>query len=162
MHLRAACFFLALALLACCPLASAAPNIIFIMADDLGYGDLGCYGQKVIQTPHLDRMAKEGTRFTDFYAGSTVCAPSRCVLMTGYHTGRCFIRGNGKDNLRPADVTVAEVLKAAGYKTCLAGKWGPRSRGLDRPPHAAGLRPLLRLPRSAPCPQLLPDVSHQE
>ena len=86
------------------------PNIVYIMADDLGYGDLGCYGQKLIQTPHIDRLAKHGMRITDFYAGSTVCAPSRCVLMTGLHTGHCYIRGNGKDNLRPQDVTVAEVL----------------------------------------------------
>lgn len=100
------------------------PNIIFIMADDLGYGDLGCYGQKKIGTPNIDRLAKEGIRFTDFYAGSTVCAPSRCVLMTGYHTGHCYIRGNGKDNLRPADVTVAEVLSDAGYTTGMFGKWG--------------------------------------
>ena len=76
------------------------PNIVYIMADDLGYGDLGCYGQKLIQTPHIDRLAKRGMRFTDFYAGSTVCAPSRCVLMTGLHTGHCYIRGNGKGNLR--------------------------------------------------------------
>ena len=100
------------------------PNIIFIMADDLGYGDLGCYGQKRIRTPHLDRMAAEGMKFTQFYAGSTVCAPSRCVLMTGLHTGHCFIRGNGKINLRPGDVTVAEVLKTRGYTCGLMGKWG--------------------------------------
>ena len=100
------------------------PNIIFIMADDLGYGDLGCYGQKRIRTPHLDRMAAEGMKFTQFYAGSTVCAPSRCVLMTGLHTGHCFIRGNGKINLRPGDVTVAEVLKTTGYTCGLMGKWG--------------------------------------
>ncbi len=100
------------------------PNIIFILADDLGYGDLGCYGQKRIQTPNLDQMATEGMRFTDFYAGSTVCAPSRCVLMTGYHTGHALIRGNSKDNLRPTDVTVAKLLQQAGYATCLAGKWG--------------------------------------
>ncbi len=100
------------------------PNIIFILADDLGYGDLGCYGQKQIQTPNLDRMAAEGVRFTDFYAGSTVCAPSRAVLMTGLHTGHCYIRGNGKTNLRPEDVTVAEVLKPAGYATGVIGKWG--------------------------------------
>ena len=100
------------------------PNIIFIMADDLGYGDLGCYGQKRIRTPHLDRMAAEGMKFTQFYAGSTVCAPSRCVLMTGLHTGHCFIRGNGKINLRPGDVTVAEVLKGTGYTCGLMGKWG--------------------------------------
>lgn len=106
------------------PQAIAKPNVIFIMADDLGYGDLGCYGQKVIQTPNIDRLAKSGMKFTDFYAGSTVCAPSRCVLMTGYHTGHCFIRGNGKDNLRPEDVTVAEVFKKAGYTTGMFGKWG--------------------------------------
>ena len=100
------------------------PNIIFIMADDLGYGDLGCYGQKRIRTPHLDRMAAEGMKFTQFYAGATVCAPSRCVLITGLHTGHCFIRGNGKINLRPGDVTVAEVLKTTGYTCGLMGKWG--------------------------------------
>src|SRR6516225_3946594 len=77
------------------------PNIIFILADDLGYGDLGCYGQKRIRTPNLDRMAADGMRFTQFYAGSTVCAPSRCCLMTGLHTGHCLIRGNAKDSLRP-------------------------------------------------------------
>ncbi len=103
---------------------AARPNIIFIMADDLGYGDLGCFGQKRIRTPNIDRLAAEGMKLTDFYAGSTVCAPSRCVLMTGLHTGHCFIRGNGKINLRPDDVTVAEVLKQAGYTCGLAGKWG--------------------------------------
>lgn len=103
---------------------AARPNIIFILADDLGYGDLGCYGQQKIATPNIDRIAAEGMRFTQFYAGSTVCAPSRCVLMTGLHTGHCFIRGNGKDNLRPEDVTVANVLQRAGYRCGLAGKWG--------------------------------------
>jgi len=100
------------------------PNIVFIMADDLGYGDLGCFGQKRFRTPNIDRLAAEGMKLTDFYAGSTVCAPSRCVLMTGLHTGHCFIRGNGKINLRPGDVTVAEVLKQAGYTCGLSGKWG--------------------------------------
>ena len=104
--------------------ASPRPNIIFIMVDDLGYGDLGCYGQREIQTPHIDGLAKNGMRFTQFYAGSTVCAPSRCCLMTGLHTGHCFIRGNGKDNLRPQDVVVAEIAKTAGYATGLFGKWG--------------------------------------
>jgi len=103
---------------------AARPNIIFIMADDLGYGDLGCFGQKRIRTPNIDRLAAEGMKLTDFYAGSTVCAPSRCVLMTGLHTGHCFIRGNGKINLRPDDVTIAEVLKQAGYTCGLSGKWG--------------------------------------
>jgi len=100
------------------------PNIIFILADDLGYGDLGSYGQRRIQTPNLDRMAEEGMRFTNHYAGSTVCAPSRCVLMTGLHTGHCRVRGNLNVPLEPADVTVAEVLKDAGYTTGLIGKWG--------------------------------------
>lgn len=106
------------------------PNIIFILADDLGYGDLGCYGQKVIQTPRLDRMAAEGIRFTQFYAGATVCAPSRSVFMTGQHGGRTRVRGNGPgktgrgQQLRAEDVTVAEVLHEAGYATALVGKWG--------------------------------------
>src|ERR1700716_2296384 len=95
------------------------PNIVFILADDLGYGDLGCYGQKQIKTPNLDRMAADGMRFTQFYAGSTVLAPPRCPLMTGLHTGHCLIRGNARENLRPEDVTVAKVLKDVGYATGL-------------------------------------------
>jgi arylsulfatase A-like enzyme len=109
------------------------PNIIFILADDLGYGDLGCYGQRMIRTPHLDRMAREGIRFTDCYAGSTICAPSRCCLMTGYHTGHAYIRGNERIPLRPEDVTVAELLKEGGYKTAVIGKWGlgePETTGI--------------------------------
>ncbi len=100
------------------------PNIIFILADDLGYGDLGCYGQKKIKTPNLDRMAAQGLRFRQFYAGSTVCAPSRCALMTGLHTGHCRVRGNALVPLRPEDVTVATLLQNAGYATALIGKWG--------------------------------------
>ena len=100
------------------------PNIIFILADDLGYGDLGCYGQQTIQTPNLDRMAVEGMIFTDHYAGSTVCAPSRCCLMTGLHTGHAHVRGNARVPLRPSDVTVAELLQQAGYTTGIIGKWG--------------------------------------
>ncbi|MBX3441895.1 MAG: arylsulfatase [Planctomyces sp.] len=100
------------------------PNIVLIVADDLGYGDLSCYGQTKYRTPHIDRLAREGMRFTDFYAGSTVCAPSRCVLMTGQHTGHCFIRGNSKQNLRAGDVTVAEMLQRGGYKCGAFGKWG--------------------------------------
>ena len=106
------------------------PNVIFILADDLGYGDLGSYGQNVIQTPRLDAMAAEGIRFTQFYAGATVCAPSRSVLMTGQHMGHTHVRGNapGPDmtaqSLRDSDITVAEVLKEAGYSTALFGKWG--------------------------------------
>src|SRR5438093_5476302 len=90
------------------------PNIIFILSDDLGYGDLGCYGQKKIKTPNLDKLATEGIRFTSCYAGSTVCAPSRAVLMTGLHTGHVRIRGNAAVPLAPEDVTVPEVLKKAG------------------------------------------------
>ncbi len=100
------------------------PNIIYIMADDLGYGDLGCYGQEKIRTPRIDAMAREGMRFTDYYAGSTVCAPSRCSLMTGYHCGHAYVRGNADQPLRPTDVTVAKVLKDAGYATGATGKWG--------------------------------------
>lgn len=128
----------------CCWLhspCSAGPNLIWIMADDLGYGDLGCYGQKVIQTPQLDRMAREGLRFTQFYAGATVCAPSRSVLMTGLHHGHTRVRGNaGQANpiaqaLRAEDLTVAQALRTGGYKTALIGKWGlgdvgPASSGL--------------------------------
>ncbi len=114
------------------------PNIVFILADDLGYGDLGCYGQRVLRTPNLDRMAREGMRFTQFYAGCTVCAPSRCVLMTGLHMGHCYIRGNAKVNLRPQDVTVAEVLKQAGYQTGLVGKWGLGHEGSTGVPTRQG------------------------
>ncbi len=106
------------------PSAPRRPSIILIVADDLGYGDLGCYGQTKIKTPNLDRLAAEGIRFTDAYAGSTVCAPSRCALMTGLHTGHAFIRGNATFALRPEDRTVAEVLQQAGYYTGLIGKWG--------------------------------------
>ncbi len=100
------------------------PNIVFIQADDLGYGDLSCYGQKKFQTPNLDRMAAEGTRFSQYYAGNTVCAPSRCALMTGYHMGHAYVRGNAEIPLRAEDVTIAKILKNAGYSTGVIGKWG--------------------------------------
>ena len=118
--------------------AAKPPNILFILADDLGYGDLGCYGQKRILTPNLDRMAAEGIRFTQAYAGSTVCAPSRCVLMTGLHTGRARIRGNARIPLRPEDVTVAELLKKLGYATALIGKWGLGEPGTTGVPTRQG------------------------
>jgi arylsulfatase A-like enzyme len=119
------------------------PNIILILADDLGYGELGCYGAKDIKTPNVDRLAAQGMRFTQFYAGSTVCAPSRSVLMTGQHLGHTRVRGNGggaAQRLSALDVTVARVLHDAGYATGLAGKWGlgleddegePRKQGFD-------------------------------
>lgn len=100
------------------------PNVLVIQADDLGYGDLSAYGQARFQTPSLDRLAREGTRFTHYYAGSTVCAPSRCALMTGLHTGHAWIRGNGEIPLRAEDVTVAMALRDAGYRTAVIGKWG--------------------------------------
>jgi len=99
------------------------PNIVFILADDLGYGDLGCYGQKKIRTPRLDQMAQEGIRFTSHYAGFTVCSPSRCALMTGKHMGHASVKGNG-GRLKASDVTVPMLLKQAGYRTCMIGKWG--------------------------------------
>lgn len=112
------------------PPASTHPNVIFILADDLGYGDLGCFGQKLIKTPNIDQLAKEGTRFTQAYAGATVCAPSRCSLMTGMHNGHAAIRGNREvkpegQQPMPADTfTVAHLMKRAGYATGLVGKWG--------------------------------------
>lgn len=101
----------------------AKPNIIYIMADDLGYGDLSCFGQKMVPTPHLDGLAKEGMRFTDFYAGCTVCRPSRLSLWTGKHMGHTAIWSNAGYHFKPEDVTVAELLKSAGYATGGVGKW---------------------------------------
>jgi arylsulfatase A len=106
------------------PAPGTAPNILLIQADDLGYGDLSAYGQARFHTPVLDRMSREGIRFTQYYAGSTVCAPSRATLMTGLHTGHVWIRGNGDIPLRPQDTTLAEVLQSAGYRTAMIGKWG--------------------------------------
>jgi arylsulfatase A-like enzyme len=104
--------------------AARRPNIIFILADDLGYGDLGCYGQREIKTPNIDRMAEEGMLFTQHYAGSTVCAPSRCVLMSGLHTGHARVRANSRVLMEQGDVTVAEILRCAGYARAAIGKWG--------------------------------------
>jgi arylsulfatase A-like enzyme len=121
--------------------AQTRPNIIFIQADDLGYGDLSCYGQRKFKTPNIDRLAAEGMRFTQYYAGGTVCAPSRSALMTGQHTGHTRIRGNARRPLLPEDVTVAEVLKAtpgAGYKTALIGKWGLGEAGTTGVPNRQG------------------------
>lgn len=106
------------------------PNIIYIMADDLGYGDLSCFGQTKFKTPNIDRLAAEGVTFTDYYAGSTVCAPTRCVLMSGLHTGHAFVRGNrevqpeGQAPMPASIVTLPRLLKKAGYTTGMFGKWG--------------------------------------
>ncbi len=128
------------------------PNIIYIYADDMGYGELGCYGQQKINTPNLDRMAKEGIRFTDHYTSTPVCAPARCMLMTGKHGGHSAIRGNyelggfadtaelGQMALPKDQFTVADLVKQKGYATALIGKWGmgmsntegnPRQHGFD-------------------------------
>jgi arylsulfatase A-like enzyme len=116
------------------------PNIVFIIADDLGYGDLGCYGQSTIATPNIDRLAKEGLRFTQAYSGATVCAPSRCSLMTGLHGGHARIRGNKNPEvpLTASDVVIPEVLKKAGYHTGLFGKWGLGYTGTDGVPNKKG------------------------
>ena len=121
------------------------PNIIFIMADDLGFGELGAYGQEVIQTPNIDQLAMQGKKFTNFYAGGPVCGPSRACLMTGLHQGNGFIKGNPggkpeKETLRPQDLIFPEKLKEAGYQNVCIGKWGlgpmgssgyPTKKGFD-------------------------------
>jgi arylsulfatase A len=128
--------------------AAAPPNIVFILSDDLAQGDVGCYGQKLILTPNLDRMALEGTRYTQAYCGTSVCAPSRSSLMTGLHSGHCPVRGNweiapgeGQYPLPAETVTVAQILKGAGYATGCFGKWGmgmfdtsgsPMKKGFDQ------------------------------
>jgi arylsulfatase A-like enzyme len=127
------------------------PNIIYVMVDDMGYADIGPYGQKVIKTPNLDRMAREGIRFTDVYTGASVCAPSRSVLMTGQHLGHTRVRGNSgmaggvldhnkarRVPLEPEDVTVAQVLKGRGYITGMTGKWGLGEPGSTGEPNAKG------------------------
>jgi len=120
------------------------PNIIYILADDLGYGDLSCYGQQNFQTPHLDNLARQGMKFTQHYSGSTVCAPSRSSLMTGLHTGHTPIRGNkeleieGQSSLPASSLTLAELLKEAGYKTGAFGKWGLGFIGQEGDPNEQG------------------------
>jgi len=126
------------------------PNLVFIMADDLGYGELGSYGQQLIQTPNLDRLAGEGVRFDQFYAGAAVCAPSRCTLFTGRHTGRCSVRTNPwvplpQGSLTPEEPTFGNALQAAGYRTGLFGKWGfgPEVAGHHSSPGAKGFEEFL-------------------
>lgn len=120
------------------------PNIVFILADDAGYGDFGCYGQKRIATPNIDRMAAEGMRFLQHYAGDSVCAPSRCSLMTGLHTGHTPIRGNkeikgfGPLAMPPETLTVARVLQRAGYATGMTGRWHLGELASQSQPHQMG------------------------
>jgi arylsulfatase A len=139
----------ALVLVAACGMGGAGqqparpPNILFIQADDLGYGDISAYGQKQFETPSLDRLAREGTRFTQYYSGSTVCAPSRAALLTGKHTGHAWIRGNGAlpegdVPLGAEEVTIAELLRERGYRTAIVGKWGQGQPGTTGMPDKQG------------------------
>ena len=142
-NIRYSILGLPLFLVMLCVEAQSKPNLVFIMADDLGYGDLGCFGQKLIKTPRLDQMAKEGMKFKRFYSGSTVCAPSRSVLMTGQHMGHTHVRGNAggdmaRQSLRDIDLTVAEKMKEAGYATALIGKWGLGEVGQEGHPLKQG------------------------
>ncbi|MDC0479000.1 arylsulfatase [Flavobacteriaceae bacterium] len=130
------------------PKNSKPPNIIYILADDLGYGDIGVYGQTLFETPNLDRLTKGGMQFLQHYSGSTVCAPSRSALMTGQHTGHTFIRGNsergftleneGQYPLASEELTIAEALKEAGYRTAAFGKWGLGYPGSEGAPNSQG------------------------
>ena len=119
-------------------------NVVYILADDLGYGDVGCYGQQIIKTPNIDRMAKEGMLFTQHYAGCTVSAPSRCSLMTGLHTGHTQVRGNreitpeGQPPMREDTYTLGKLMKSAGYTTGIFGKWGLGNPGSVSIPNKMG------------------------
>ena len=143
-----------------CRAADQRPNIIYILADDLGYGELGCYGQKKIETPNIDQLRNEGMKFTQHYSGSAVCAPSRCVLLTGKHTGHAYIRGNdewrergevwsyaamnkdrnmeGQRPLPAGTRTIASLLKTAGYATACVGKWGLGAPDTEGTPNKQG------------------------
>jgi len=118
------------------------PNIIFILADDMSYRDLSCYGQERYKTPNLDALAEQSVRFTQAYSAAPECAPSRCSLMTGMHTGHSSVRINssarGQDNILDSDLTIAEVLKSAGYNTAFTGKWGIGIQGTEGVPYKQG------------------------
>jgi len=137
------CFFMA-GMAAVSVMAARAPNIIYILADDLGYGDLSCNGQNRFQTPNIDRLAAEGMKFTQHYSGSTVCAPSRCALLTGMHTGHAAVRGNaafdpeGQQPMSADTYTLARMLKKAGYSTGIFGKWGLGAPGTASEPLKMG------------------------
>ena len=122
----------------CEALAADKPNIIYILADDLGVGDVGCYGQRLLKTPRIDQLAADGMRFTQHYSGSAMCAPTRSCLMTGQHTGHTRVRKNGHGPLFPEDMTIAELLKSAGYRTAAIGKWGVGEAGTTGVPWKQG------------------------
>ena len=133
---------------ALCAFSADKPNIVFILADDLGYGELGCYGQEKIKTPNIDRLCTQGMRFTQHYTGAPVCAPARCVLMTGQHLGHAEIRNNrpakngrrfpGQHPISAGVVTIAQVLQQAGYATGAFGKWGLGPNDSTGAPHRKG------------------------
>ncbi len=139
-------FFVILGLISCrsdvkkeeVTLALPRPNVIYILADDLGYGDLGCYGQEKIKTPRIDEMAQNGMKFTSHYAGNTVCAPSRASLMTGLHQGHAPIRGNNNNVLGADDFTLAQLFKNNGYEIAMVGKWGLGEIGSSGEPNKQG------------------------
>ena len=142
--------FLTVILAACSQDESGPPNIIYFLADDLGYGEVGAYGQELIQTPYMDQLAEQGLRFTDHYSGSPVCAPSRCTLLTGRHTGHCYVRDNfelggfadeeehGQLPLRKGAFTLGRMLQDAGYATSIIGKWGLGGPGSTGAPNEQG------------------------
>ena len=153
--------------------AAERPNIVFIIADDLGYGDLGCNGQTEILTPNIDRLAAQGTRFTQVYAGAAVCAPSRCVLMTGLHTGHARVRDNhgeratvpasekgqkGRIPLEPDDLTIAEFLQIGRIRHGHLRQVGTRRTGLHRRSQSPGLRPVAGVSEPGSCSRLLHSV----
>src|SRR5690606_37420440 len=125
------------------------PNIIYIYADDMGIGDVGCYGQQYIKTPNIDRLASEGIRFTQHYTGAPICAPARCSMLTGKHAGNSFIRNNfelpdsndyvtGQLPIPDETITIAEMLKESGYSTAIIGKWGLGSINSSGNPNRQG------------------------
>ncbi len=137
--------------------AARKPNLIFIIADDLGYGDLGCYGQKTILTPQIDIMASGGMIFTDHYAGSPVCAPSRCALLSGKHTGHALVRGNSEVTFDSQEVTIAKLLKQAGYRTAIIGKWGAGAEAMPGHPEQCGFEEFFGYLQNAHAHNHFPD-----
>ena len=133
------------------------PNIIYLLVDDMGYGDLSCYGQRQLRTPNIDQLATEGMKFTQHYAGATVCAPSRACLLTGKQPGRSSVRGNKPDGqlLVDAEITLPEALKAKGYTSAIIGKWGVGHPPLPDDPLRNGFDHAYGYIKYVACPQFL-------